>query len=103
MRWETKDIVEMGSAPERIHQVQNLSPHKDENNVIRFGSFSLGDVFEREIQKFGRFAFHGKHSKGESSKRFVDEFVKIHERCRDDLEAEDLRGGEPRKTINSGG
>jgi hypothetical protein len=87
------DTFEMGSAPGRIDRAQNPTPDEDEIGAIWFGSFSLGDVFEREIQKFGRFAFCGKHSKGESSKRFVDEFVRIHEKCRDELEAEHLRGG----------
>jgi hypothetical protein len=97
------DTIEMGSAPGRIHQVEILSPRGEENNVIRFSSFSLGDVFKREIQKFGRFAFHGKHSKGESSKRFVDEFVKIHGRCQEEIEAEGVRGGETGKMNNSRG
>jgi hypothetical protein len=64
---------------------------------LRFGSFSLGDVFEREISKFGRFAFRGKHSKGESSKRFVEEFVKLHERCRTELDEEERKEGEQEK------
>jgi hypothetical protein len=98
------DALEMGSAPGKIDRAQNPTPDADETGAIRFGSFSLGDVFESEIQKFGRFAFREKHSKGESSKRFVDEFVKIHERCRDELEAEHLRGGGSGKTnVSRGG
>jgi hypothetical protein len=97
------DTIEVGSAPGRIDRAQNLTPDADEISAIQFGSFSLGDVFESEIQKFGRFAFRGKHSKGESSKRFVDEFVKIHEKCRDELEAEHLRGGGSGKTNFSRG
>jgi hypothetical protein len=62
------DTSEVGSAPGRIDRAQNLTPDADEIGAIRFGSFSLGYVFESEIQKFGRFAFRGKHSKGESSK-----------------------------------
>jgi hypothetical protein len=62
------DVLETGSASGGIDRVQNPTPESDETGAIRFGSFSLGDVFESEIQKFGRFAFRGKHSKGESSK-----------------------------------
>jgi hypothetical protein len=36
----------------------------------------LGDVFDREIRNLGEFAFCGKHTKGESSRRFVEEFIK---------------------------
>jgi hypothetical protein len=43
---------------------------------LQFGSFSLGDVFEQEIRRFGEFAFRGKHTKGEASRRFVKDFVK---------------------------
>jgi hypothetical protein len=57
----------------------------------------LGDVFGREISKFGRFAFRGKHSKGESSKRFVEEFVKLHERCRTELDEEERKKEEQEK------
>jgi hypothetical protein len=37
------------------------TPQQDESGNIKFGSFSLGDVMIREIQKFSRFAFRGKH------------------------------------------
>lgn len=36
---------------------------KGKTEEVKFGSFSLGDVFDREIQKFGRFAFRGKTCK----------------------------------------
>jgi hypothetical protein len=97
------DVLETGSAPGGIDRAQDPTPEADGSDAIRFGSFSLGDVFESEIQKFGRFAFRGTHSKGESSKRFVDEFVRIHERCRDELEAEHLRGVGSEKTSVSRG
>jgi hypothetical protein len=42
----------------------------------RFGSFSLGDVMNHEIQKFGRFAFRDKRSNGEASKKFVEGFTR---------------------------
>jgi hypothetical protein len=32
---------------------------KGKTDEVKFGSFSLGDVFDREIQKFGRFTFKG--------------------------------------------
>lgn len=43
---------------------------------VVFCSFSLGDVFEREIQKHGRFAFRGKNTSADSSRRFVENFVR---------------------------
>jgi hypothetical protein len=45
-------------------------------DFIRFGSFSLGDVMNQEIQKFGRFAFRDKRSNGEASKKFVEGFTR---------------------------
>jgi hypothetical protein len=47
----------------------NVSEH-------RFGSFSLGDVFDKEIQKKGQFAFRGRQSNVQSSARFIDLFAK---------------------------
>jgi hypothetical protein len=43
---------------------------------LKFGTFSLGDVFEQEIRRLSEFAFRGKHTKGEASKRFVEDFVR---------------------------
>ncbi|RLM75223.1 hypothetical protein C2845_PM15G04920 [Panicum miliaceum] len=47
-----------------------------EDREIRFGSFSLGDVFNREIKRHGRFPFRGKQTSAETSHRFVDLFIR---------------------------
>jgi hypothetical protein len=61
-----------GSAPGRLHQLGGGSPpdsprRNDGETTIKFRSFSLGDVFAKEIQRFGQFAFHRRNSSGESS------------------------------------
>jgi hypothetical protein len=77
------------SAPGRQGRQGSPMVNQEENSMIKFGSFSLGDVFEREIRKLGEFAFRGKHSKGEASRRFVEEFVKAKQsRCVDDEHGE---------------
>lgn len=53
----------------QIQMNDNVSEH-------RFGSFSLGDVFDQEIQKKGQFAFRGRQSNVQSSTRFIDLFAK---------------------------
>jgi hypothetical protein len=52
---------------------------------LKFGTFSLGDVFEQEIRRLDEFAFRGKHTKGEASRRFVEDFVRNQQ---------DMRGGD---------
>jgi hypothetical protein len=66
------------SDPGKVKLRDHIGGSSGDCSPIKFGSFSLGDVFEREINKFGRFAFRGKKSTGEASKRFVDEFVKLN-------------------------
>jgi hypothetical protein len=74
--------------------------NQEENSMIKFESFSLGDAFEREIRKLGEFAFRGKHSKGEASRRFVEEFVKEKQsRCVDEERGE-TQGFEEGKNAN---
>jgi hypothetical protein len=50
-------------------------PREPEETPIKFGSFSLGDVFEGEISKLGRFAFRRRNSSGEAAAKFVENFV----------------------------
>jgi hypothetical protein len=75
-----------GSPPASLKQPDGESP-------IKFGSFSLGDMFEKEIQKFGRFAFRGKHSSGEAPKKFIDEFIRIRHEARHKVEFQEEEGG----------
>jgi hypothetical protein len=46
---------------------------------LKFGSFSLRDVFNREIQKHGRFAIRGKHTSADPSRKFVEGFLRADE------------------------
>lgn len=50
----------------------------ERDHSIRFGSFSLGDILNKKIQKHRRFAFHGKHTNAETSSRFVEGYVKAN-------------------------
>jgi hypothetical protein len=69
---------------------------------IKFGSFSLGDVFEREITKLGRFAFRKKKSSGAAAERFVEDFVRLQRETRERLEqAEVWDGVQLEKEVNS--
>jgi hypothetical protein len=52
----------------------------------------LGDVFEKEIRKFGQFAFRSKHSSGEAPKKFIDEFIRIREEERREEETQEEEG-----------
>jgi hypothetical protein len=71
---------------------------------IRFGSFSLGDVFEREIKKLGRFAFREKHSTGEAAAKFVEEFIRLqHETSENLKQVEESDGLQFEKEGNLGG
>jgi hypothetical protein len=51
--------------------------HDEEGKSTKFGWFSLANVFERDIRKFGRFTFRGKNSAGDASKRFLDGVIKL--------------------------
>jgi hypothetical protein len=42
---------------------------------IKFGSFSLGDVFDSEIKKLGRFAFRERKSTGDAVAKFVENLL----------------------------
>lgn len=42
---------------------------------IRFGAFSLGDILEQQIRKFGGNAFHGKKYHKQSAARFISSFT----------------------------
>jgi hypothetical protein len=75
-----------------------------EGTPIKFGSFSLGDVFEREISKLGRFAFHKRNSSGEAAAKFVDEFVRLQQDTRERLnQAGGSIGVQFEKEANIGG
>jgi hypothetical protein len=52
----------------------DLEPEQTEH--IRFGSFSLEDVINSEIKKFGRFALRGRNSSGQAASKFIEEFSK---------------------------
>jgi hypothetical protein len=70
---------------------------------IRFGSLSLGDVFEREIKKLGWFAFREKHSTGEAATKFVEEFVRLQYETSENLDrVEDFAGLQVEKEGNLG-
>jgi hypothetical protein len=43
---------------------------------FKFGTFSLGDVIDGEIQKFGQFALRGKKSSGKVARKFAEEFIR---------------------------
>jgi hypothetical protein len=63
-----------------------------------------GDVFEREIKQLGRFAFRDKHSTGEATAKFVDEFVRQqHETSENMKQAGESGGLQFEKEGNSGG
>jgi hypothetical protein len=47
----------------------------DYEQCIRFGSFSLEDVFEQEIRSHGHLAFRGNQSRNQSAARFVSFFA----------------------------
>jgi hypothetical protein len=69
---------------------------------IKFGSFSLGDVFEREIIKLGRFAFRKKNSSGVAAARFVEDFVRLQRDASERLkQAEGWDGVQLEKEANS--
>jgi hypothetical protein len=51
-------------------------PEPEQTEHIRFGSFSLGDVINSEIKKFGRFALRGRNSSGQAASKFIKEFSK---------------------------
>jgi hypothetical protein len=71
---------------------------------IRFGSFSLGNVFQREIKKLGRFAFQEKHSMGDAVAKFVDEFIRLQHETNENLKQAGESGGlQFEKEENSGG
>jgi hypothetical protein len=80
------------------------------SDTIKCGSFSLGDVMNHEIRKFGSFAFRDKRTSGDASKRFVEEFMKSAPplgRTERGLEPEDFvrEGGRPNRLprkINKG-
>jgi hypothetical protein len=52
---------------------------------IKFGSFSLGDVFDSEIKKMGRFAFRERNSTGDAAAKFVEKFVGLQQDLRENL------------------
>jgi hypothetical protein len=71
--------------------------------LIRFGSFSLGDVFEREIKRLGRFAFREKHSTGKAAAKFEEEFIRLQHETSENLDrAEDFAGLQVEKEGNLG-
>lgn len=63
-----------GCIPNRAwHSVEQI--RKQDKQSIRFGSFSLGDVFEHEIRNRGSLAFRVKHSDKLAAARFVSTFT----------------------------
>jgi hypothetical protein len=74
-----------------------------EETPIKFGSFSLGDVFEREISKLGRFAFRKRNSSGEAAAKFVEDFVRLQRDTNERLnQAEGAVGVQLEKETNIG-
>jgi hypothetical protein len=79
-------------------RIAHGEPRGELNDQIR--AVFVGRCVEREIRKLGEFAFRGKHSKGEASRRFVEEFVKEKQsRCVDE-EREETQGFEEGKNAN---
>jgi hypothetical protein len=54
---------------------EGLSSDSDPEHVTKFGTFSIGDVIDGEIQKLGQFALRGKKSSGKAARKFVEEFT----------------------------
>jgi hypothetical protein len=74
-----------------------------EETPIKFGSFSLGDVFEREISKLGRFVFRNRNSSGEAAAKFVEDFVRLQRDTSERLnQAEGAIGVQLEKETNIG-
>lgn len=88
-------VRDLNSAPGRGYgEASAMRDRRDtwDGEPIKFGSFSLGDVFDSEIKKLGRFAFRERKSTGDAAAKFVEKFVGLQQ----NLEGDSSQTGETR-------
>lgn len=79
--WDHSDILQFQTPRRDLQSSRGISDLNDEHECdteveFKFGTFSLGDVIDGEIKKFGQFALRGKKFFGKAARKFLEEFTR---------------------------